>query len=407
MLAYNKKWLDALLIKKEAEKYFSQKWISVEKMEKIKSFYSDYFISHTFFARMGMFFFTSVIAVAIIGLFFLMFNLRDSRSVFLFFSILAFGSLFMVIQKNHYKSGIDDALLYIALLFLALSIPIDFTVEIFPYSLFLIILIIASILFADMLLVIAAWYFFFAILFHISHQLNGGMFARTLIMVFFGSGIYFSNQYMLKIEKFHYWQSSLLVVKILALLTIYYGTIHTIDYESIFSEKMDQTEITDNIESSATESASINSVRKSGFSFFTTVLYITSILIPLLYIGKSLTSKDRILLIIGLVTFLHSIFFKIFSIHRISFAYLALFSGVFLLCLGYIFIRYLAKTRYGFIYKDDNERVLDSIGINKDAEQIITTNILSNTTESSLDKPDSSFNGGGGKFGGGGAEGNF
>jgi len=398
MIRYNKVWLDNLLIKKEAQRFFIHSWISAEKLKEIRNFYKEEFISHHTFSRLGVYLFTLLATAAGISFIFLVMGLHESNSLFLVFSILVFVGLFIAIQAGHYKSGIDDALLHIALLLFSYGISSDiFRLGNSETILFLIVLVIAIILFSDMAVAAYAWFTFILLIFTNTIKFRTGFESLTLIIMGMGTAFYFFTEHLLKKENLRYWKESLAVIKILAILTTYAGSTQHFQAGYHLFDLTAQFETGNALEHGEAVQPSI-----AYYKF----LYYLSILLPIMFISRSLWTKDRILLILGLVTFFHSIFFKLLPYFPLD--YLLLFSGFFLITLAYAGIRYLGLNRFGFIYKDDNERAMDAIGIDEEAGNIINTNALSATTESiNANQPGTKFRGGGGKFGGGGADDSF
>ena len=118
MIVYNKIWLDNQLKKEETANAFFSNYITHSEKEKIENLYPIGFYSPNFFIRIGLFILTVVIAGFSLGLLALLFidNIDSSfKGIILFFGLAAYGMLeFFVQSKKHYRSGVDDALLWIS-----------------------------------------------------------------------------------------------------------------------------------------------------------------------------------------------------------------------------------------------------------------------------------------------------
>ena len=84
------------------------------------------FYTPNIFVRIGLFILTCVIAIFSFGLISLMFLSsagEDATTVMLtFFALVAYGVLeFIIHSKNHYKSGVDDALMWMSGIFIIVA----------------------------------------------------------------------------------------------------------------------------------------------------------------------------------------------------------------------------------------------------------------------------------------------
>jgi hypothetical protein len=115
-MGYNMVSFKNRLIIQESEEASAQQLITEAELQAIKQKYPVGFYSPHYIIRIGMFLLTLLIAVFSIVLFGLVFveNLERDFSIFLLiFSLLSFIILeFYTKIKNHYRSGVDDALLY-------------------------------------------------------------------------------------------------------------------------------------------------------------------------------------------------------------------------------------------------------------------------------------------------------
>ncbi|MES2734445.1 MAG: hypothetical protein V4714_22045, partial [Bacteroidota bacterium] len=124
MKAYQPDWLDALDIKELTSRWRKKWWLSEEQYQVIAARYPSAFYTPNLFIRIGLFVFTAFLTTCAISLTSLLFSsLLDSshtESVIGILSLLyGVGTLlaleFFIRTKHHYRSGIDDALLYFTL----------------------------------------------------------------------------------------------------------------------------------------------------------------------------------------------------------------------------------------------------------------------------------------------------
>ncbi len=418
MIVYNSKWLDNLRIKQEAADYFKKKWIDAAQLESIKNNHPESFYIPNIFIRIGLFIFTAILTSAILGLLSIplidVFKRGNDYGILLIiYGILCAAALLGIIvsyDKKIYKAGMDDALLYIALIFFGIGIyiaadikdPLIFLLLIFP------ILVISAILFSDMLVASASYICFFAMVFLFLIKYQIGKLILPFAIILSGVLFYLIIHQALKINKLRFWKESLTVVKILVLLTIYLGGNYFVVREAnnILQQK-DHMEYRNSASFNANEdNQNINEQESNSkkpvlpMSFF---FYLTTILIPVFYIVKALRDKDRIFLLVGLIILVASVltFRYYFSIAPPEIALTS--AGIALIALAYSAIRFLKTPRYGLSYQEDEDKPFSDIGVNLDMEAVI----ISKTSGQPQANPSDVFKGSGGTFGGGGSSGNF
>ena len=418
MIVYNSKWLDNLRIKQEAADYFKKKWIDAAQFELIKNAHPESFYIPNIFIRIGLFIFAVILISAILGL--LSIPLIDAFKrgndygiLFIIYSILTAAALFGVVvfyDKKIYKAGMDDALLYMALILAGTGIyivtdvkdPLLFLIIIFP------LLVISAILFSDMLVASASYLCIFAMIFLFLIKFQIGKLILPFVIILTGVLLYLIIQQALKIKKLRFWSESLTVLKILVLLTIYLSGNYFVVREA--NNVLQQKALADYRNTAAysanddfekenkTELDSKKPVLPMSFFF-----YLTTILIPVFYIVKALKDKDRIFLLVGLVILVASVltFRYYFSIAPPEIALTA--AGIILIALAYLAIRLLKTPRYGLCYQEDEDKPFSDVGVNLDMEAVI----ISKTSGQTQANPSDAFKGSGGTFGGGGSSGNF
>ena len=116
MIAYNKTSLHNNDVRKQATAAFENNLLSAEELQQIKEKYPVQFYTPNFFIRIGLFILTGIIVSFSFSLFSLVFMSSGEnvwKGLLLFFSLLTYAALeFMIEKNNHYKSGVDDALMW-------------------------------------------------------------------------------------------------------------------------------------------------------------------------------------------------------------------------------------------------------------------------------------------------------
>jgi hypothetical protein len=401
MIAYSKSSLERSRITNTAETWNKRELISNESLDKIKVSYKPDSYTPNFFVRMGLFVFTLILANAGLGLLTLI-TLGGSSEFsigirLLIYGIIAFITLeAMIKNKKLFKAGIDDALLYITLSYLISGICIlvfiknyednnymyeDPTIDIlFCLAWAFLFLLAAAIRYTDSLIAALSYCCLFAILFLILNR--GGVIAQSIIPfagILFSAIVYYFIKKYKNLESLIEWKEAMTIIEILSLFTFYISGNYLVVRE--LSQVLFEKEIP--------EGADIP---------FAMVFYVFTALIPFVYLYKSLLSKDRIMLRVGLVIFTMGILtFKYYyslGHHEISLT----LAGLTMIALVVLIMKYLKTPRHGLSSKEDWEG--NSL-LNTDIETIVISETFKNPGQ------EKGMDFGGGKFGGGGAGSSF
>lgn len=234
MNAYNINWLDALAVKQLAGKWLTRNWLNEAQHRQLLDNYPEAFYTPNLFVRVGLFLFTTFLTFSAIGLASLFFSsFIDSGqevSVGILGLLYGAGTLagleYFIRAKNHYRSGIDDALLYFTLaLFiggLSLIVYSVFEEELLGYFvLALHLLVVGAIRYADRLVAFLAFACLLAIVFLVCIRFTWGRLLVSFVIMAVSAGVYWvvkkrQNQYELR-----YWNKCLMVLEWLTLLTFY------------------------------------------------------------------------------------------------------------------------------------------------------------------------------------------
>ncbi|WP_214227235.1 hypothetical protein [Pedobacter sp. B4-66] len=396
MIIYNNLWLANLLIREEAEKACKADAISIDEQKKIEDKYSVGFYTPNIFIRVGLFILTCIIVLFSGGLITLMvsdMHIVDTWGYSLFLGVITYIALELIVRSNnHYKSGVDDALMWISGgLFVAAFMIIQFnTTNEISYSrisffIFLLALYYA-LRFTDMLMTAVSLLALIATIFSVWKGLSSwGMSTMPFLIMIVCSGLYLLSKGLVGKKLTIYYTNCLSVVQIISLLLLYFAGNYLI------------------VQSLSTTEAYGGSYGwgepTEGKVPFAAFFWIWTIAIPFVYMYLGLRKKDVILLRSGLLLIAIAVFtFRTYyNVMPIEGALCII--GAILLGISYSVIKYLKTPKHGFTYEDLNEdNLMDKLKV----ESLIVSETFSGTQ---AQNDQTRF--GGGDFGGGGASGNF
>jgi hypothetical protein len=129
MIAYNNKALDNLAINEQVAAAWEQNLITQEEATAIAQACPVKLYSPNIFIRTGLFFLTVLTILMCFGLFFMIaFDAIDRGHpgiLTLVFSLLTYGGAeFVIRERNHYRSGIDDAMMWSSMVFMIVTVPV-------------------------------------------------------------------------------------------------------------------------------------------------------------------------------------------------------------------------------------------------------------------------------------------
>jgi hypothetical protein len=394
MIIYNKTWLENLHVRKQANTWFRQHFISKEEKEKIDQTHEVGFYAPSFLMSLGLFFFTSILISSASG-FITFFIASSGMTEEIGFQIIGFllgiSCLFMAEnykQKEHfYHTGTDNALVWAGCGFIIgnvfwmlvgsessgeISLTVGFLFSFLVCSL-------ATVRYADILAAISAFICWFLFLFFFCGHF-GDLVKAILPFISFVNAIGFYllakkwNTSKIKI----YWGPCMAIIEASALLMAYISVNYFVVRE--MSAMM--------FELALAEGEDIP---------FAALFYFFTFAIPVFYIFWGLKTKDRLMLRMALLLVVVSILTirHYYSILPIETA--MAIGGFILLGISYFLIRYLHTPKFGLTYQNEEEgnRLLNLEGI------------LIAQTFGGTHKPNTDPNFGGGGFGGGGANGGF
>ena len=385
MKAYNPQWSVNDFIQNMAQKWFQKGFLKQEQYLAIQKEYHLDYNNPNIFLKIGLFIFTILAASFSSGIFALFFTVPFETNPLLGITIesiiLGVGFVFILelLLKNNklYHSGVDNALLYMALGAFCTAIFLIFENAKLPnwvmLSLCLPFYTAASIRYADILVTIATYLLSLAIVVLISLEFAWGRTFLPFITMLFSVIAYFFHKKLNQRSDELYYKKCLDTLKILALITLYLGGNYLIVREG---------------------NAQINQILDvSPQIAFAPVFYFFTMIIPVAYVFFGLKNYDRSLLVIGLLAVGFSVFTYRFYFSTLPIGIALTLGGVLLIALAGICIHYLRTSKYGITSEPDNERG----GLN--VESIIVSQVI----QSKIPQQGDTFQFGGGDAGGGGA----
>jgi hypothetical protein len=387
--AYNESGLYNLAVLKESKRWVKQHFIGDEQYQKIKENFVSPFYHPNFIIRVLLFVAALFALSGVTGVLSLLALGIDEGDTFLSFCCILFGmSSFFFLEKvfietnHHYKSGVNEALIYHACGFTIGGFMgvFDFDAHVGLFACF-IVLSFAAIRYLDLVCTIAAILSFAGILFYEFYNL-GGIFQQIIPFVFITvfTPTYFFVRQLKKKSELKFWSNNLLIVEALSLLFIYAAGNYLVVRE-LSVEMMDLY---------LEEGADI------PFAF---IFYALTLLIPIAYLYFGIKNKDLVLIRVSLIVIAFSVFtFKFYyslGHPEVTFT----LAGLILIALSILLLNYLKTTKHGYT----RENLLTEKWANMNAEAFIISQTMGGNQVTVKEE----FKGGGGGFGGGGSSGGY
>lgn len=388
MIAYNTQWLDNVVIQRELLDACNENFISKEEKETAGKLYADGFYKPNIFIRIGLFILTVVIVSFSTGLVSLvLLSSAKNETVFALLLILsgsiAYSALELMVQhKHHYKSGVDDALLWMSGICIVSGLNVAVTISITANSIIIFVIALYFLLrFANALMGVLVTLSLLAITF-LSYSKWGAIAKATtpfLLMLLAASIYFFANNLSRKISLRHY-KNGLILIQIVSLIAAYTVVNYFVVRNGIIA--MFNLDLKDG-----------EGIPLGGLFWFFTFF------IPFVYIFRGIQKKEVVLLRVGLLL-VAAIVFTVRYYHTVLPLEIAMtVGGLILIAVAYALIQFLKQPQYGFTYEVlDGKHLPDKINI----EALIIAETFVPP------QPADNINGfGGGSFGGGGARGDF
>jgi hypothetical protein len=385
MIAYNKQSLDNLYMRDELSDAYYKNCITINEYNACTEKYPVKLYTPNFIIRIGLFILTIIIAVFSFGLISLMFlsaNLETYTGLLIFFAIAAYAALEFIIHTiRHYKSGVDDALMWMTAIFIIAAFNLNNQFSYLQNAvLIFIITFYLTLRFLNMIMSAIACVAFLAIIFF-GYTRFGEIAKATVpfLIMIISVLIYFLSSKNKKTKSAKHYADCLLMIEIISLLCLYAaGNYYVVREASISMFHLDLKE---------------NESIPFGWLF-----WIFTVAVPLIYSGRGIFKKDVVLIRIGLLLIAVAVFTVRYYYHILPAETAMIIGGIVLITCAYSLIKYLHKPKYGFT---DDENKNDNGSHQLEALAIAQTFSHAQTDAGNQ----TTF--GGGSGGGGGAGGDF
>jgi hypothetical protein len=386
--AYHQQWVYNLVVIKEAKRWAKHDFIQPDQLKKIQEAYSTPLYHPNLIIRILLLVATLLALLGVTGLIVLFFADAGTRAIAFVCILYGIGSFValekLFIARNHYKSGVTEALIYHSCGFTIGGIAAFSEME--NTSLILIASLMvcgfAAIRYLDLITMLVAVFSLAGFIFYQCFE-TGGI-VEQLIPFFFMivfTIIWFLVKRYRKKDELNCWHYNFLTLEAISLLLIYASGNYLVVRElSVQLMDLDIPEGTD-----------------IPFAF---IFYFFTVAIPVVYLWVGIKNKDRVLLWVSLVALACSVFtFKYY--YSLGHTEITLtLAGAILITLAILLTNYLKKVRNGFT----RENLMSSNWANLNVEGFLISQTMGgNQTE----KTNIIETGGGGDSGGGGASSSF
>jgi uncharacterized membrane protein YgcG len=387
MIAYNETWLANIRVQNILKKELSRGSITEDEFSAILAKYPVLFYSPAFFVRVGLFILTCVIVLFADGLLSLVFmstGLIEASGWPIFLGLLSYASLeFIIATKNHFRSGVDDALLFLAALQLTVGVAIllyggaenylALSIIVFPLCLFF------TIRFSDMLMAAFCCCAFFSTVFFGLEKIGSlGLNVMPFVLMAVSAGAYWLLLKYKNQARLVNYANCLVVAQTVCLLTLYAaGNYYIVQ----------------------TLSDQLNGTSKP--IAFGMIFWAWTMILPLVYLAFGIKNKDAIRLRTCLFLIAAAVLTFRTYYHLLPVDVMLILGGAAILAIAYAITKYLKMPRYGFTLEDgDDVDLMDNLRV----ESLIVAQTFSQPTTA---HPQEGVKFGGGDFGGGGSSANF
>lgn len=385
--AYDENWLHNLHVVKEAKQWRASGLIVQKQLEALKEEYKSGFYHPNLFIRILLFIASLVALSGVTGLLVLMFGDVDKDALSVLSLLYGIGS-FILLEKilirnnHHYKSGVNEALLYHAIGFTIAGIGgiSDFKEDVVILSCVLVFSF-SAFRYLDLISTLVALSMFAYLIFFEVYKMGGiGQQVIPIVFILSFSPLYFYFKKLKQHKETEHLENCLILAEAFCLIMIYAAGNYLVVRE-----------LSVNL---------LNLELVSGEDIpLAIVFYLLTVIIPIAYLFYGIRYKNVVLLRVSLAALAFSVFtFKYYystGHHEITFTA----SGIILIVIVLGLFRYLKVSRNGYT----GENVLKE----KWAEMNPEAFVISQTMGGNQVTADDSFKGGGGSFSGGGTTGKF
>lgn len=385
--AYNIEWVYNLAEIKETKRWAKHNFITTEQFTKISEEYKTPLYHPNLIIRILLFVATLFALSGISGILGLMFAQAGETFIYLGCIVYGVGSFValekMFIAKNHFKSGVTEAVMYHACAFTIGGVCALTNFNSPQVILFtcLVVFSFAAFRYLDLITTVAAIGSLAGILFYNCFE-AGGIFKQVIpfVFIFSFSVIYFLIRKLKLKDNLKIWSNNLLVLEIICLLLIYVSGNYLVVRE-LSVNLMD---------------LNLAEGEDIPFAF---LFYLLTVVVPIGYLYFGIKNKDMVLLRVSLILIAFTVFtFKYY--YSLGHTEITLMiAGTILIATAIVLMRYLKIMRNGFAGED----ILSS----KWASMNLEAFVISQTMGGNQTDATQATTGGGGSFGGGGSSESF
>ena len=389
MIAYHDKTLDQLSINHEARMALERRLILKDEYEAINKAYPVALYRPNIFIRIGLFLVTVVIVFMSYGLLLLLGgSVLGSNGVWatvtIIFGLLIYASLeWLIYYKRHYRSGVDDALLWLSLGYIIGAAGVFMNLSELAMSILIFIISsAATIRFANSVMSAVMFSSFIAIIFYSVTPLgNIAKFILPFIIMVVSILIYWMVSLVRDKNKLRHYRYCFKMWTFLSLITLYVSVNYFVVREltiQLFGVQLP-------------EGTSI-----PGGWFF----WITTIVLPPFYVMRGLQTKDSLMLRTGMLLLVATVFTIRYYYSVAPIEQVMTVGGFILILSAYFIIKYLRTPKSGVT--DQEPEYEDQQG----ALQLEAI-VIAETFQKEAPPSEGGFRFGGGSAGGGGASGEY
>ncbi len=386
MIAYSPSAIYNLFVWEQAAEALNQHYLQRTEFDKIHTRFPVDLYSPNLFIRIGLFILTLIILLFSFGIGMLLF--QNSSDIFLaglaiIFGLLAYVALeYMVKINKHFRSGVDDALLWGAAFALFGGISYITKAGDLSNSIFIcIIALYGAIRFADRLMSLTAYVALLGVVFLACIKL--GPTVKTFlpfIIMGISALLYFLVKRAKSFTDKHLYHQCLAIISFATMLGFYTGGNYFIVRE--FSNKL------------------FNLNLAPGESIpFGWLFWVLTFIIPVIYLVRGVQQKSSVKIRVGLLL-IAAIVFTVRYYHSILAIETCMsLAAIVLIVIAYGLTRYLKSPKYGFTNVDTGST--DAVAKSQVESLVVASTFNSKPTDVG------NINFGGGDFGGGGSSGEF
>jgi len=399
-MSYNKSFIEARKIRDLALKLAAVDLIGKEQLAAIISAFKDPLYVPSVFVRIGLMIFSFILVNAGMGIMFVLFSGAFSNEsaagvLLILYSFVAIGFLeYFIKNKNHFRSGIDDCLLFTGVSFFIGGVILTGSLY-DAKSICLValpVILAATWRYADSLSAASAFICFYVLTFLVLKDFEFGRTWMPFIFLGISSVLVYFFSRQLKNDALTFYETCLSVLKILSLVMLYASMNYFVVREgNMLLNGLTETEFVD-----LSQPANLVQYR---YEIPLAWLFIAiTMVIPIAYIFFALKWKDRLLLWTGLGIVVLSVATFKYRFQIMPVEQTMTWCGLFLVVGTWWVIRYLKSHTNRFTFAHDptssNHDLLNAEAL-----------LISQTLVKSAPEPQQGF--GGGSFGGGGAGGSI